>query len=346
LGIEIKIVNPLEHPEWNELIASHPDSTIFHTSNWANVLSASYKYKPLYFTVIENDRLGSLIPFMGINSWLTGKRGVSLPFTDYCEPLIREKDQFQDLNDFIIEYGKMSKWHYFELRGGESFLHESDPSFNFYGHILHLSEDDEQVFSKFRNSTKRNIKKAVKEGVKVEMSESFESIKEYYRLHCITRKDHGLPPQPFIFFKNIYEHVISQGLGKVLLASYRNEIIAGTVYFHFGKKALYKYGASDKRFQHLRANNLVMWEAIKWYCLLGYKILSFGRTEPKNKGLMQFKAGWGTEERNLKYYKFNLKNESFVKGTSNQNHIYTQIFRKMPVSLLTMLGNVSYKHIG
>jgi len=72
-------------------------------------------------------------------------------------------------------------------------------------------------------------------------------MKDFYHLNTMTRREHGLPPQPYKFF------------------------------------------------QHLRANNLVMWEAIKWSCEKKFQSLSFGRTEPENKGLMQFKAGWGVK---------------------------------------------------
>jgi len=50
-----------------------------------------------------------------------------------------------------------------------------------------------------------------------------------------------------------------------MLASHKGKNIASAVYFHFGDKAIYKYGASDRKYQHLRANNLVMWEAIRWF---------------------------------------------------------------------------------
>jgi lipid II:glycine glycyltransferase (peptidoglycan interpeptide bridge formation enzyme) len=107
----------------------------------------------------------------------------------------------------------------------------------------------------------------------------------------MTRKEHGLPPQPFHFFKKIHDHIISKNLGVVVLASFDRENVAGAIYFHIGEKAVFKYGASDKKFQHLRANNLVMWEAIKWYSQNGYRSLCFGRTEPENQGLLQFKSG-------------------------------------------------------
>ena len=45
-----------------------------------------------------------------------------------------------------------------------------------------------------------NIKKALKEGVEVQLHNSFESVKSFFKLNCMTRKRHGLPPQPFKFF--------------------------------------------------------------------------------------------------------------------------------------------------
>jgi len=61
-----------------------------------------------------------------------------------------------------------------------------------------------------------------------------------------------------------------------------------------------KYGASEKAYHHLRPNNLIMWEAIKWCAQNGFKTFSLGRTEPENEGLLQFKQGWGTTEKIIK----------------------------------------------
>jgi lipid II:glycine glycyltransferase (peptidoglycan interpeptide bridge formation enzyme) len=283
---------------------------------------------------------------MEVKSILTGQRGVSLPFTDYCEPIVTQNIRFQDVFNCLIEYGKQAGWKYVEIRGNEDSLQNLPPSSYYYGHILNLSQNEEQIFFNFRSSTKRNIKKAIREGVKVNIDNSLESIREFYHLNCITRKDHGLPPQPYCFFKNIYDHVVSKNHGFVALASYMGKAIAGAVYFHFGTKAIYKYGASDDRYQHLRANNLVMWEAIKWYCQNGYHSICFGRTEPGNTGLRQFKTGWGAEEKIIRYYKYNLKKSVFMNGGSHELGLHNKVFNKMPIPLLKVVGNLFYKHVG
>jgi len=343
--MSFKIINPLEHPEWDELLLTNENSSLFHTSNWARVLCESYNYKPLYFTEIENNRLKALIPVIAINSILTGKRGVSLPFTDECHPIVDDNDQFIVSLKKLIKYGKKAGWKHIEFRGGQDTFKESPTSESYYSHTLDLDRDEQKIFSTFKSNTKRNIKKGVKKNIKVKILCTLESVKYFYRLNCLTRKDHGLPPQPYHFFEKIYENIISQKKGFVVLAYYQNKPVAGAVYFHFNGQAIYKYGASDKRFQHLRPNNLVMWEAIKWYAQNGFKSFSFGRTEPENTGLLQFKRGWGTTEEKINYYKYNIKENTFIKERSKVKSSY-KLFKIMPVPILRFTGTLLYRHIG
>jgi len=408
----LQIINPITYPGWDELLLRTPGASFFHSSAWAKVLAESYGYTPLYFTVLENGKLRALVPVMEVNSFLTGKRGVSLPFTDYCEPIVSETSEFVVLFNSIIEYGKKKGWKYVELRGGEKNLRSQEsgvssqesggsnlspkslvlgPGLNtedsfipqsaihnpqsegsqpamrnessffstpypllptpcpfkiYLGHTLDLTKGEENIFSNLRDGTRRNIKKAIKEKVRAEIFNSLESIKEFYRLNCMTRKEHDLPPQPFNFFKKIFDNVISKNLGLVILASYEDKNVAGGVYFHFGEKAVYKYGASEMAYQNLRANNLVMWEAIKWYCHNGFDHFCFGRTEPENQGLIQFKSGWGTAEQKISYYLYDFRKEEFISAKSKVTGFHNKIFRNMPLPLLKKLGSVIYKHVG
>jgi len=117
----------------------------------------------------------------------------------------------------------------------------------------------------------------------------------------------------------------------VVLASYRGMKIAGSVFFHFGGKAIYKYGASKREYQGLRANNLVLWNAINYYSEKGYTELCFGRTVRENEGLRTFKNGWGTREHALNYYEYNLHQAQFVQTQENVSKFQNIVFRKMPI---------------
>ena len=104
-----------------------------------------------------------------------------------------------------------------------------------------------------------------------------------------TRRRHGLPAQPLFFFLNIYEHIIKPGLGFTVLAQRESRTIAAAIFFRFGKNALYKYGASDKRLHEFRANNLAVWHGIQFLARTGAEKLHFGRTDCENDGLRRFK---------------------------------------------------------
>jgi Acetyltransferase (GNAT) domain len=346
---DLEVINPIHFPKWDERVLSAKNYSFFHSSNWAKVLHESYGYSPLYFTLIDSGSIIAAIPCMEIKSIVTGKRAVSLPFTDYCEPIMGEgwsDESFHSLVNHLIAYGRNMAWRSIELRGSIHSFEPSAPFYAFHGHVLDTSKKEDEIFSSFHDGTKRNIKKAIHEGVKVGVFDSLDSVREFYQLNCLTRKDHGLPPQPYRFFENLYEHVLSKTRGIVVLASHGGRYIAGAIYLHLGERAIYKYGASDRKYQRLRANNLVMWEAIKWLSQNGYKDLCFGRTEPENSGLKRFKDGWGTAARVIEYYNYDVSKEAFVGKSLQFNGFPKQIFSRLPQFLLKPTGAVLYKHIG
>lgn len=338
------ILNPIEDPTWDGLLLSHPGYTFFHGSAWARVLVETYHYQPLYFVLRQGRQLVSLLPLMEVSSWLTRARGVSLPFTDYCEPLGSASVQMDDVLHLVKDRMLRHRWAYVEIRGGD--YPDIPASVSYYVHTVELTAGPQAAFSRFSDTTKRNIKKAIRIGAETRIYSTLEALREFYSLHCITRKRHGLPPQPFSFFRNIYEHIISKGLGFVVLTSYASQYVAGAVYFGLGEKSVYKFGASDLRYQHLRPNDLTMWEAIKWCAENGYRSLCLGRTAVHNEGLRRFKKGWGAQEQILRYYRYEVRRKTFVTERPVVTSHCHWLFGAMPRSWSRTIGSVLYKHVG
>ena len=183
-------------------------------------------------------------------------------------------------------------------------------------------------------------------GVSVSVSQTLQSVRDFYQLNCLTRKRHGLPPQPWYFFEAVYRQIIKREMGNVFLARFGNHPVAGSIFFHFRKQAYFKYGASDHQFQRYRANNLVMWEAIQYYRALGYIGIDFGRTEIKHSGLRQFKRGWGAKEDRLSYYLYITKRKEFVSASQDDATPGYRLFRRMPIPLARIIGHFLYPHVG
>ena len=286
------------------------------------------------------------LPVMEVKSVLTGSRGVSLPFSDYCTPITDDKDQMDQLIRHTVEYGKAAGWKYLEFRGA-TFLPLQTPSCTrFFTHYLPLTKDEDALFSKFRSNTKRNIKKGLREQVVTSIENSWDGMDAFYGLHCQTRKKHGIPPQPKSFFRNIFKHIIQKSNGIIVIGSLRNKPVAGSVFLHFGNFATYKYGASDEAFHHLRPNNVIIWEAIKYYANKGFSGLDFGRTDIFNYGLANFKEGWGTKRDVLHYHQYDLRHSVFVDHQKRIPAYMLRLFRMLPIPLLQLFGNMLYRHIG
>jgi len=340
---EVLVDSPFSSRDWDEILNRAPGGSFFHTAAWGRVLHETYRYEPFYFTIRNNGKLESLLPIMEVRSSLTGIRGVSLPFSDYCDPIASGFEPFQETFAAATALGRKRLWRYLELRGGEAFLDQAEPSAWHYGHTVDLTQSDMDTFS---DTTRRNIRKAEKQGLDVRLTSSADALQAFCRLNALTRKHHGLPPQPPHFFQSVHDNILATNRGFVVLVSMQGKTIAAAVYFTFADQILYKYGASDRTFQHLRANNLAMWKAIQWGREFGYRTLCMGRTEPDNEGLRKFKMGWGAKERKIRYYRYDLCTDTFVKAHGTVGPWRRKILRSLPVPVLKQVGRVLYRHMG
>ena len=341
----MQICDPVRNPGWDHLIALHRDAGCFHTSAWAKVLHQTYKHHPFYLRFSRGRRLAALIPLMEVRSPFTGRRGVCLPFSDACEPLIFDPDAVDLVRDRVVDFAQERRWRHLEIRGGKFFQPASSSAATFYGHTLDLRRRVEELADRFDSSVRRAIRKAERSNISVFVDRNRQAITDFYRLHVQTRRRHGLPPQPASFFLNIYEHIIKPGLGFTVFAQLDSRPIAAAIFFRFGKNALYKYGASDKRFQEFRANNLVMWHGIQFLVRTGIEKLHFGRTECENDGLRRFKLSWGTQEEVINYYRVDSSGRQCVTPVRRDSGFHKKVFGRLPLVFNRLAGSIIYPHL-
>ncbi len=290
------------------------------------------------------ERMIALLPLMEVKSRLTGRRGVCLPFSDFCGPL-RFGPEASAIGDGVARLEHEREWKYTELRGespGDFPTHQID---TFYTHTLDLTLTEEELFAAFDDSARRATRKAERNGLKVARSFERESVLEYYRLHARTRRRHGIPPQSLSFFLNLHEHVIRPGLGFVMTASLGARAVASAIFLTFGKRALYKFGASDERMQALRGNNLVMREALRFLAGSGLASLHLGRTALEHAGLRRFKLSLGAKEETLRYFRSGPSHSSAPRQPSRLSLVSNMLFRGLPLTVNRLAGTILYPHL-
>jgi hypothetical protein len=346
MTFDLRIVDPLSFEGWDYSILEFKEYSFFHSSYWARLLSDAYRFKPVYCTAFENGRIAAVIPLMEVRDIVGKKKGVSLPFSDFCQPLFHDKAVFKRVFEFAVETARQNKWHSIVIRGDAPFEQDVPKADFYYRHVLQLKRDEQTLFKTFRDTTQRNIKKAFKSNLRITFESTHKAVQEFCRLNCLSRKSHGLPPQPYYFFDHLFRQIIEKGHGEVALARYKDVIVSASVFLHFGNTVSYKYGASDARKSDTRAPYLVMWEAISRYNAGPYDTFCFGRTEPAHKGLLQFKTGWGTEQQSINNYAYNIKNRSFLRAPLKTSGIHITVFRFMPMPVLKIIGFFLYRYMG
>jgi hypothetical protein len=343
---DVVTIDPLRHPAWDSLLETHPRASVFHTAGWAQVLHETYAHRPLYLCRVEGGRLRALFAVMEVSSRWTGRRGVSLPFTDFCPLLKTEDGDGRSLLEFAMETGRARRWKYLECRSRQDEWENGSRSLAFYGHEIDLTVGSDALFKRLDDPVRRGVKKAEKSALQVEFSTDCQSIQTYYSLHCQTRRRHGVPPQPFRFFQNIQRYILKPGHGFVVTVRLKERPLASAVFLTHGRQAFYKFGASDYTFQQMRPNNLLMWEAMRACARQGYSSLHLGRTSLGQEGLRRFKRSLGASEEIIEYMKYDFSSNSFVTSLDRaEGGWFNRVFASLPAPLLRLAGQMLYPHL-
>ncbi len=341
---ELTLLDPLD-TRWLEFIAAQPDANIFHHPSWMELLRVCYGYKPALFVLLdEASRPIAALPSMQVQSWLTGYRMVSLPFSDFCQPLT--------VNDISMDalLAGVQMWRH-KKGNMEMQVHWSMPRMDgvypaekFARHITYLDPDARKVLQKFaKTQVQQRIHKAEREGLIVRLGTTWDDLQLFYDLHLKTRKRLGAPIQPLRFFRLIWQRLIMQDLGFVLLAYKNSQLLAGAVFLHYNKTLTYKYSASDPSSWRLHPNNLILWRAINWGCEHGYRIFDWGRTDLDQQGLREFKLGWGSEEQII-YYSVLADRPPKTTASGWRKRFQSSIIQHSPNMVCRFIGELLYQH--
>jgi lipid II:glycine glycyltransferase (peptidoglycan interpeptide bridge formation enzyme) len=164
---------------------------------------------------------------------------------------------------------------------------------------LKLSEDE--LMKSFSSKTRYNIRVALRHGVEVREDNSPEAFDRYIEL---TRET--AVRQKFFAHTERYHRLMWQTLHRsrvktkekpiahLLTARYKKKIITTWILFEWNGFLYYPYGASTDKYKDVMANNLMLWEAIKFGKKHKLDTFDLWGREP-GKGFTRFKEGYSPE---------------------------------------------------
>lgn len=345
---QVRETDPLRDPRWLAFLERHPRASVFHTPDWLAALRRTYGYEPFVLTTSSStEEIANGVVFCRVSSWLTGRRIVSLPFSDHCEPLVDDPDELHCILGAVQSERGGSRWKYVEIRPATTDLgtfRTFGQSGGFWLHRLDLRPSVAQIFEGFHpDCIQRKIHRAEREGLLCEEGRSAALLRKFYRLLVMTRQRHLLLPQPISWFRNLIE-CMGEKL-KIHVTSKDGHPIAGILTLSYKTTLVYKYGCSDKAFSNLGGTQLLMWKAIQGAKCAGLDSFDLGRSDLDQGGLVQFKDRWGARRFILKYWRLGSVPPREVSLNRN-GQLAKRIFEHVPGGLLSVTGAALYRHAG
>lgn len=164
--------------------------------------------------------------------------------------------------------------------------------------VIDLTKDENSLLKSFRSKTRYNIRLAKRKGVEVSEDNSKKAFEKYIKLTRETVERQGFYAHTEhyhrLMWKTLHTDMVKNGvapIARLLAAYYKDKLITTWIVFVWQETLYYPYGASSDKYKNVMANNLMMWEAIRYGKELGLKSFDLWGREP-GKGFTKFKEGY------------------------------------------------------
>lgn len=298
--MKIVYVDPRVDPLWQTLVEESP-SSVFHSPGWIRVLTDTYGWEANSIVLLDGQGAPVAgIPFCRIAD-IRGDRIAVLPFSDYCDPLVSNAHNWGLLIDPLLLLQRP-----INVRCLHNPLPLDDGRFTVVKHAkwhgLDLRPELDTLWRGMHDSKHRAIRKSEREGLSVRFAQSEQDLRAFFEMHLKIRKYKlGLLAQPYRFFQNIWRNFVEAQHGFLLLAVYRDEIVAGDFFLDWKDTLYYKFNASSPKHLSHRPNDLLIWEGIRQGKVRGLTFLDFGLSDCDQEGLVRYKQMFGTEEKTISF---------------------------------------------
>jgi CelD/BcsL family acetyltransferase involved in cellulose biosynthesis len=337
--------DPQTDVRWHELVTREP-SDVFHAPAWSRVLRETYGFEIRALMVVDDagePRAG--VPVCPIRD-MRGPRLVTLPFSDYCDPLVRERADWEVLWAEVRRHGCP-----YLCRCLHNDLPVADGGFSCTRqarwHAADLSGSLDEVWGRLDESARRAIRKAEKEGLTIEAAEDEKMLRAFYDLHLRVRKfKYRLLAQPYRMFESVWAHFLAAGKGCLLVAKAADKVVGGAVFLVWRDTLYYKFGASDPAGLSHRPNDRIMWEGIRYAKARGLRRLDLGLSDWDQDGLVRYKRKFATEEKPIRFLRGAPASEAAPGAEARLLHELTALFTDplVPDRVTETAGGLLYRY--
>ncbi len=169
-----------------------------------------------------------------------------------------------------------------------------------YSFVLDLTKSEEELMAGMHRKTRYNVRLAERKGVKVYEQNDQEGLDIFIELLTKTMKRQGFYMHDQEYFKQLWRVLSPENMAHILLAEYKDKVLAAWMLLTYKNRIFYPYGASSSKHRDVMASNLICWEAVKFGKKLKCQSFdmwgSLGPDPDKSNdwyGFHRFKRGYG-----------------------------------------------------
>ncbi|HLD26494.1 MAG TPA: peptidoglycan bridge formation glycyltransferase FemA/FemB family protein, partial [Patescibacteria group bacterium] len=166
---------------------------------------------------------------------------------------------------------------------------------------LDITSSEKELLSHMRKSTRYEIKKAIKQGVRITTSREEKLVEELYSAQIFTAKHQRFTPFSYEYLSKQFSAFSEENHALIYKAEINKIPLAYAFIIFYGKEAVYHYGATTQEGKKYGGAYLIQWRAIQEAQSRGMKWYNFWGVSPdipshRFYNLSVFKRGFGGKE--------------------------------------------------
>lgn len=167
--------------------------------------------------------------------------------------------------------------------------------------VVRIDADDETLMRNMKPKWRRNIKKAMREGVVVKEVAGKEGVDQFYAMISEVERNTSFVARDKMYFQRIWDKLSPNDLVRIFVATVGEEVVAAYMVLLTDKVAYEIYGGSNQKGRDTEASYLLKWEIMRTMRIGGRTHYDHWGVAPKDadshplSGISYFKSGFGGE---------------------------------------------------
>lgn len=293
---------------YDEYLLRSPETLFYYSSKYKDFLRSLLGCGEEYLLALEEDRICGVLPLMFAER--DEKRVYnSLPFYGSCGGIVAENehaysalsDAYRDIvrSDTTIS-STIVENPFAERKANGLPSNLSDYRIAQFTGIEFSADHRGKIIARIDSSARRNIMKAMREGVTVEIDHS--QLPRLREMHQDNIRAIGGLPKSDEFFALIPKHFAPDQDFNVYVAKKDGLVVAGLLLFYFNQTVEYFTPAVDAEYRTIQPLSLILIEAMTDASRRGFVWWNWGGTWKSQDGVYRFKKKWGAVEGRYNYY--------------------------------------------